>query len=164
MKLCPQDGLANALYLKPLVKFHDKAWYSKSPVGHNTLSRLVKNVMETAGFKGQFTNHSLRATTVTRLFDGQQDVKVIKEQTGHRSDAVLSYRRVNDSKKQQVTRIISEATHPPSANSDEETEVLPAKRVKLEEHSTSTAEDRSDMDRRAPCIFNISGGNVTIKL
>ena len=69
-------------------------WYGKTPVGHNTLAGMVKTIMTEAGFSGNYTNHSLRVTTVTRLFEEGQDVKVVREQTGHRSDALLAYRRV----------------------------------------------------------------------
>ncbi len=46
--------------------------------------------MEQAGFQGHYTNHSLRVTAATRLFDAQIDEQLIDEQlnmnrTGHSS-------------------------------------------------------------------------------
>ena len=40
------------------------------------------------GEEGYYTNHSLRATAVSRLFQNYVDDKLIKGVTGHRSDAL----------------------------------------------------------------------------
>ena len=51
---------------------------------------------ESAGFDGHFTNHSLRATTATRLFEAKVDEQLIMQRTGHTSTAVRSYKRVGE--------------------------------------------------------------------
>ena len=43
------------------------------PVGHTVLSNTVGQLCEVAGFKGHYTDHSLRATTATRLFEAGVD-------------------------------------------------------------------------------------------
>ena len=105
--LCPEDTLKNSLYLQQLKNPKEEQWYSKAPIGHNTLSGFVKGMMEAAGFQGNFTNHSLRVTAVTRLFDCGQDIKVIKNQTGHRSDALLAYRRIDTDRLKEVSEVLS---------------------------------------------------------
>ncbi len=45
----------------------------------------MKNIMKKAGFKGYFTNHSLRRSCATRLYDAGIPEQVIQETTGHRS-------------------------------------------------------------------------------
>ena len=45
------------------------------------------------GEEGYCTNHSLRATAVSRLFQNDVDDKLIKGVTGHRSDALQGYKR-----------------------------------------------------------------------
>ena len=54
-------------YLSPVGKVKDENtnWYTKVPVGHNTLANVVKNLCKDAGIQGHFTNHSLRVTTAT---------------------------------------------------------------------------------------------------
>lgn len=42
-------------------------WYEKKAIGHNTLDNMLGNMSERAGISPYFTNHSLRATTVTIL-------------------------------------------------------------------------------------------------
>ena len=44
-------------YLKPMDNFTDKKWYCNSPVGHNILSKMVKNICEMGGLcGGNFVN------------------------------------------------------------------------------------------------------------
>ena len=89
INLCAPEMLQNGLYLRPLASISDqsKLWYAKQYVGHNTLKRMVSDMMTEAGLgdKGHFTNHSLRASTATRLFRGGVDEQLIAGQTGHRS-------------------------------------------------------------------------------
>lgn len=51
--------------------------------------------MKSANIKGYFTNHSLRVTAATRMYDAQLDEASIMNRTGHRSlDGVRAYKRV----------------------------------------------------------------------
>jgi hypothetical protein len=109
---CPPEAMEKAFYLKPLSKPKNNLWFSKMPIGHNTLAVMVSSMMKQAGINGYFTNHSLRATTVTRLFHHGVDDKIIKAQTGHRSDAVNSYKRISDTQLHDVSNIIQNAKRP----------------------------------------------------
>ena len=60
-----QIGLLGAFYLQPLSKPKGDTWFSKVPCGHNTLQKIVPELMKAAGFSGYFTNHSLRASAAT---------------------------------------------------------------------------------------------------
>ena len=53
---------------------------------------MVKIMMSEAGVEGYYTNHSLRVTAVSRLFQNDVNDKVIKGVTGHRSDALQGYK------------------------------------------------------------------------
>ena len=86
---CPEEGLRKAFYLKPLQKYEKKQiWFSSVPIGHNKLQGMVKSIMEKGRVSGQFTNHSLPATPVSRLYREGIDDKLIKGVTGHRSQAI----------------------------------------------------------------------------
>ena len=56
---------------------------------------------------GFFSNHSLRRSSTTRLFHAGVDRKLIKEFTGHVSDAVDNYQVTSDAQRQQLSEIIS---------------------------------------------------------
>jgi len=57
----------------------------------------MKKICSAAGIEGYKTNHSLRATCATRLFQQNVDEQLIMSRTGHRSvKGVRSYKRATD--------------------------------------------------------------------
>ena len=90
---CPSERKSNSFYLTPLKKPKGSIWYSVMPVGHNTLSKTVCRLCNMAGINGYKTNHSLRVTTATRLFQSGVDEQLIMARTGHRSlDGIRTYK------------------------------------------------------------------------
>ena len=66
---------------KERVPFDSNAcWFLFQPVGHNTLASMVKKMCSQIGVTGK-TNHSLRATGATRLFEAN-----VPEKTDPRKD------------------------------------------------------------------------------
>ena len=51
---CPTDRPASAFYLTPLARPKETVWYSKVPIGHNVLGKVVSDMMNQAGFEGQY--------------------------------------------------------------------------------------------------------------
>ena len=45
----------------------DSVWFNRKVLRHNTLENVLKSMSQSAGIEPYFTNHSLRATTVTIL-------------------------------------------------------------------------------------------------
>ena len=86
---CPVDRPANAFYLQPLKNPTHDCWFSAVPIGHVTLASTVARMCKSAGITGYKTNHSLRATAATRLYQAGIDEQLIMEKTGHRSWRVL---------------------------------------------------------------------------
>ena len=88
----------------------DEAWYDNIPVGKNKLSTFVKEMFIEAGFEneGIKTNHSLRATGATCLFNAGVPEKVIQKTTGHRSiEALRGYERVSMEQQQASTKVLT---------------------------------------------------------
>ncbi len=67
------DTSETAFYLTPLRKPKGNAWYSSVPVGRNTLAKTVSRICKACGIEGHKTNHLLRVTAATRLFQGGVD-------------------------------------------------------------------------------------------
>ena len=63
-------------------------------------------MMKDANIEGFFTNHRLRRTGGTRLFRAGVDRKLVKEVTGHRSDAVDAYQITSDEQRKHMSRVI----------------------------------------------------------
>ena len=53
---------------------------------------MVKSMLSEAGVKGYFTNQSLRVTAILRLFQEGGEKKLMTGVTGHRSQALDSYK------------------------------------------------------------------------
>ena len=61
------------------------------------MGNTIRSLFEHTEIPGFSTNHSLRTTAATRLFDAGVDKQLIMKRTGHRSVAgVRSYKRVTD--------------------------------------------------------------------
>ena len=71
---------------------------------------------EEAGTSIRYTNHSLRATSTTRLFASNIPEKVIQEKSGHRSLAGLqAYEKTTTSQEHSVTKILTSIENFPEA-------------------------------------------------
>ena len=91
----PVGAPDTAFYLQPLSKYDNSVWYSRKPVGHNKITSTVKKLCAQVGVEGYKTNHSLRRTAATRLFQAGCDEQLIMDVTGHRStDGVREYKEV----------------------------------------------------------------------
>ena len=75
-------------YLRSLEKYTPAQWYGEQVVRLNTLRATMKEIAKEAKLEGFITNHSLRRTGTTRLFRGGVDRKLVKEFSGHTSDAI----------------------------------------------------------------------------
>ena len=106
IQLLPINGNRENFYLQSLKKPRPYCWYATCPIGINSLRKVVATMLKDAGLDGFFTNHSLRRTCATRLFQGGQDVKIVKEITGHISDVVHKYQQTSDVQRMNVSLII----------------------------------------------------------
>ncbi len=88
--LLPSDCKNPSLYKYPLGRSKQTAsqWYSDRLVGINSLKKVVKSLAAKGNLKGKFMNHSLHMTCATRMFNVGVDEQLIKNYTGHKSDAV----------------------------------------------------------------------------
>ena len=98
-------------------KPREDCWYTKSPIGNNTLARTLTNLFRDAGIEGHFTNHSLRATAATRMFDAGVDEQLIMSRTGHSSTVgVRSYKRITSSLKEKTSNVLNGPSGPDTSS------------------------------------------------
>ena len=67
----------------------------------------MKKLCKSAGLQGKFTNHSLRATSASRMYQSVVPEQVIKEVTGHKSDCVRIYKRTTDDIREKASNTVS---------------------------------------------------------
>ena len=92
MLLCPKPR-PTPFYLRPLTKAkqsdYGEFWYGHQAVGQNYLADIISKICHNAGLTGYRTNHSLRTSAASRLYQKGVEEQLIQEQTGHRSNALL---------------------------------------------------------------------------
>ena len=84
----------DAFYLQQLKKPTENCRFSPRPIGHCSLDNIVSRLCKSAGIEGYKTNHSLRVTTATSLFQAGINEQLIMERTGHHgTDGIRTYKR-----------------------------------------------------------------------
>ena len=86
-----------------------------------------------AGFEGKFTNHSLRATCATRMYDNDVPKQIIKEVTGHKSECVCTYKRTSDQLRETASHTVSKTGECSEAGKGQDNEFCTSKMQKVEE-------------------------------
>ena len=87
----------------------DGPWYDNQPVGHNVLKKKLKEMFESAGLQAETkSNHSLRATGISRLYSAGVPEKLIMERSGHLSkEGVRSYERTTAQQHRTVSALMT---------------------------------------------------------
>ena len=115
----PPNVKVNAFYLAPIINPIGIVWYKNQAIGANTLATTMKRLCSKAGVGGYKTNHSLRVTSATRLFQCGTDEQLIMQRTGHRStDGVRVYKRSSNEQEALLSKVLNReksALLPPSA-------------------------------------------------
>ena len=106
-------------YCRLLKKFSDDGpWYCNMSLGHNTLSSTLKTM---AGLTTERkTNHSLRVTSISRMFQAKVPEKIIMERSGHLTkEGVRSYEHTtNDQTREVCDKLSSNVPEPDGKNKD----------------------------------------------
>ena len=91
----------------------DHGIYCAQPRGKHYLNNMVKSMFSVAKITGNFTNHSLRATGATELFQSEASKKVIQGITRRCSvSALQQYERPGDLQKKAACNILTGASSP----------------------------------------------------
>ena len=147
LSLCPLYYKKDNFYLQCKVKPTPKQWYQEQVIGKNTISKVVQNLVKTAKIDGFFTNHSLRRSGGTRLFRAGIDRKLVKEHTGHRSDAVDQYQVTSEEQRKMLSDVIQGQNKPKVHGSSLEC---------VEERKVETDQTNSNRE-----VLKVDKGNVS---
>ena len=83
--------------------------YDKIAVGKNTLGDKLKTISMEAECSQVYTNHCLRATTITTLDSEGFEARHIMGVSGHKSEtSIRHYSRVDEEKKRQMSKSLSD--------------------------------------------------------
>ena len=96
----------------------ESVWYTQRPIGINTLGKFMTKISQRLGLSRLYTNHSIRATTVTQLSNAGFEARTIMRVTGHRCESSLrSYQHDNSDEQK---RLISDTLMRPVFRIDQE--------------------------------------------
>ena len=149
MSKCPKDRPDSAFYLKPLNNPKADCWFCKILIGHNVLQQIIPNLFKAAGIEGHYTNHLLRATGATRLFEAQVDEQLIMQRTGDTSTAVRSYKRIG----QKLKSVTSDALNSASTSKKGKNEMCQPLAIAKNEGSCKEKENCDHGMNRCPMSF-----------
>ena len=117
-------------YLRSLEKYNPAKWYSTQVLGLHKIMKTVKEMLKKNELDGFFTNHSLRCSGTSRLFQAGVDRKLVKEYSGHRSDALDQYQITSENQKQMISNILAGAKQAPSTVTSTESKATSKTEVK----------------------------------
>ena len=122
----PKEALQKDIfYLTPLKTYESdipgKPWFSCIPVGRNMLDSMVKGICTDAGIQEK-SNHSLRATGATGMFQSGVPERAIQARTGHKIvEALLTYERVSSTQEQSMCSVLGDVSNQPGIVSTHQT-------------------------------------------
>ena len=106
LSLCPKFYKKEHFYLQSRAKPTPKLWYQEQCVGKNSIAKVVKELLKSCKIDRFFINHSLRRSGGMRLFNEGVDRKLVKEITGHRSDAIDAYQVTSHQQREMCSKIL----------------------------------------------------------
>ena len=84
----------------------ESVWYDCTPVGRDHLKKFTEKMCLEAGISEKKTNHSLRATGASALFNAGVSERIIRDVTGHHLNALLVYERPSLEQMKMVSRVL----------------------------------------------------------
>ena len=105
-KFTPQAIELDLFYLRPKKAPAGDIWYDNVAIGRDKLASFLRDMCREAGITEKKTNHSLHATGASALFTAGLPEKLMRDVTGHRSNALHLYDRPSLQQQQEVSKVL----------------------------------------------------------
>ena len=93
------------LFQRPKSSGKEEVWYDNMVVGENTLGKQMKVISQQAELSTTYTNHSIRATTITILDRSVCEARHIMSMSGNRNESsIKSYSKTDENTKTNMAR------------------------------------------------------------
>lgn len=112
---------SDRLFQTPLRAYlSDGTWFSREPMGKNTLSSMIQRISNKAGLSCVYTCHSVRASTITTLFRAGVQTQSIIAITKHKNTSSLTHYidDLSSGQKRDCSNVLSDALKLPSSRND----------------------------------------------
>ena len=103
-----------SLFQYPTVNWHNNdVWFNNQPLGKNAISKLMTKISQSAQLSCIYTNHSIRATSITALSRAGVQSTSIQHVSGHKSvDSLKHYAQMpSENQCQQMSTILHKVSH-----------------------------------------------------
>ena len=138
-------------------KVDDREWYTGQVIGKNTIDKMMKTLSERASLSVTYTNHCVRASTITNLQSKGASATAIMRTSGHKSVQSLShYLQPTEADKLQTARLLDsdEVADGATATTDDDIDQF---------LSLATQEQLAELEKPQPPTMSVtSSGNVTL--
>ena len=110
----------DALFQYPKRKPADQTWYENRPLGVNKLGNMMKDISAAAGLSTIYTNHCVRATSITLWSNAGLTNRHIMSISGHRNEQSLQHysHRPSTSQLKRCSQVLSEPLGNKTVQSD----------------------------------------------
>lgn len=89
-------------------KPENPVWYKKSAMGKNEIGKFLSKAAKNVGIEGNFTNHSVRKTCVSRLMDADIPSNYVAQLSGHKNLKSLdSYKTASRIHQRKMSNVLS---------------------------------------------------------
>lgn len=159
-KLPPDAITQDLFYCRPLQNISSdptKPWYSATPIGRKQLGKMVSAMCKMANIEGVKTNHSLRVSGASALFEAGIPEQIIQSRTGHRSlESLRVYEQVTNELNLNVSKILSGTTKSEQDSKASSSSIQQSAQCETEEDSCSSNANGSSMssNKSAAQLYN----------
>ena len=134
-------------------------WYIGAPLGKNEIGKLMKTAAQSAGLQGNFNNHTVRKTCISRLMDAEVPVDNVPQLSGHRHLKSLdSYKAASADNQWKMSLILSRSGQESTQTST----------ISVHENTTLPANLPKDVSKSGvfsgACIGNVEGCTFTFNI
>ena len=131
----------------------------RAPLGKNEICKLMKTAAQSAGLQGNFTNHTVRKTCISRLMDAEVSLNYVAQLSGHRNLKSLdSYKAASADHQRKMSLILSRSGQ----------ESIQTSTVSVYENATLPANLPKDVSKlevfSGACIGKIEGYTFTFNI
>ena len=162
-KLHPE---CSALLQKPKYKKWSKAehsvWFDNVPLGVNKINETMKRISDCAHLSMTYTNHSVRATAITVMYQGGVDTKQICNITKHKTEESLKHYIDGQSaeQKRRCSEVLSLEFQDPKDNnsSTSNNKSLPLPTISSVNNCTTDRPILSQSANTSTQVYNFNGG------
>lgn len=104
-------------YRRPLKALLKEPRYGVTPVGIHGISKLLPNAAKKANISAKYvTGHSGKVTCATSLYRKGVDEQLIRERTGHRSNAIREYKRTSSEQQKMISEYLDFPSNQPTSS------------------------------------------------